>query len=326
MRLPYFDFSGPETLHEVLAVMERYGEGARLHAGGTDVISLMRLGLLRPSHLVGLKNVTGLRGIRRQGQTLRIGAMTTLSELTASEAVRQDAPGLYDAALSVAAPPIRNMATIGGNIFQGSRCLFYNQSAVWRLERAPCLKAGGESCLAVPKGKKCFSLYQGDIAPALIASGARVKIEKRKAKPREVPVEELFTGQGREPVRLAPGEVATEVVVPIFKHAAAAYAKLRLRSAVDYPFAGAAAFVAVGKKRIESARLVLSAAGPAPVIVPLDGLVAGKAPSAVDLDAIGRSVPRGLPLVDNHILPASYRRKMLAVFAMRAMEAALRRI
>jgi len=67
MRLPYFDFFEPETLQEALTLMERYGEQARPHAGGTDMIPLMRLGLLRPSHIVGLKNLQELKGIKRQG-------------------------------------------------------------------------------------------------------------------------------------------------------------------------------------------------------------------------------------------------------------------
>jgi 4-hydroxybenzoyl-CoA reductase subunit beta len=178
----------------------------------------------------------------------------------------------------------------------------------------------------VPGGKKCFSVYQGDVAPALIAAGAKVRVEKKKAKPREVLVEELFTGQGREPVRLGPGEVATGIIIPVSPNTASSYKKFRLRSAVDYPLAGAAAFVAVSRGTIESARLVLSAAGPAPVAVPLDGLVAGKKPSAIDLDAIGRSIPKNLPLVNNHVLPASYRRKMFTVFAKRAIKAALERV
>jgi 4-hydroxybenzoyl-CoA reductase subunit beta len=326
MRLPYFDFFEPATLPEMLTLMERYGEKVRPHAGGTALLPLIRLGLLRPSGLVGLGKLRGLKGIDRRGEALHIGAMTTLSELAASPAVRKDAAGLHDAVLSVAVPPIRTMATIGGNIFQDSRCLFYNQSAAWRLERQPCLKAGGKMCLALNGSRKCFSVYQGDLAPALIALGARVRLEKKGGEPREVPVEELFTGQGRRPVRPGPGEVATEIIVPIVRDTGSSYKKLRLRSAVDYPLAGASAFVAIKGGTIEIARLVLSAAGPAPVAVPLDGLVSGKKPSAVDLDAVGRSIPKNLPLVNNQIVPASYRRKMLAVFAKRAMKAALERV
>lgn len=326
MRLPYFEFFEPVTVQEVLAIMERYGEQVRPLAGGTDMIPLMRFGLLQPSQVVGLKNLPQLKGIKREGQALRIGAMTTLSELTGSATIKKDLSALYDAVLAVAAPPIRNVATIGGNIFQNSRCLFYNQSSAWRLERQPCLKAGGKLCLAAPGSKKCFSVYQGDVAPALIACDAKIKIEKKKGKPREIPVQELFTGQGREPIRLAAGEMATEIIIPLSRNTGSSYKKFRLRSAMDYPLAGAAAFVSLTRGTIDSARLVLSAAGPAPVIVPLDGLVIGKKAAAVDLDAIGKSIPKNLPIVNNHILPASYRRKMFAVFGKRAMKAALEQV
>lgn len=326
MRLPCFDLLEPATLSELLDLMERSGKHVRPLAGGTDMIPRIRFGLFRPPQLASLKNLQELKGIKRRGQALQIGAMTTLSELALSPAVKKDLPVLYEAVLGVAAPPIRNVATIGGNVFQNSRCLFYNQSPAWRRERQPCLKAGGKVCLAVPGSKKCFSVYQGDIAPALIAVGAKVRIEAKNRKPREVPVEEFFTGEGREPIGIQPGELATQFIIPVSRNTGSSYEKFRLRSAVDYPLAGAAAFVAVKRGRIESARLVLSAAGPAPVVVPLDGLAAGAKPSAVDLDAIGRSIPKNLPLVNNTVLPGSYRRHLFSVFARRALKNALDRV
>lgn len=326
MRLPYFDLFEPATLPELLTTLERYGEQVRLLAGGTDIIPLMRFGLLQPAKLVSLKNLRELKGIKRQGQAFYIGAMTTLSELAGSPTIEKGAPVLYEAVLAVAAPPIRNAATIGGNVFQNSRCLFYNQSSVWRRERQPCLKAGGKLCHAVRGSKKCFSVYQGDVAPALIAAGAKVRIEEKRRKPREVPVEELFTGQGLEPLCLRPGQLATQFIVPISRNMGSSYKKFRLRSAMDYPLAGAAASVAVKRGKIESARLVLSAAGPGPCIVPLQGFGIGETVADLDLAAIGRAIPKNLPLVNNHVLPASYRREMFSVFAKRAMKTALDRV
>jgi 4-hydroxybenzoyl-CoA reductase subunit beta len=323
MRLPYFDLVEPATLPELLTTLERYGNQVRLLAGGTDIIPRMRLGLLQPGKLVSLKNLSELKGIKRQGQAFHVGAMTTLAALAGSKAIEKDAPLLHEAVLAVAAPPIRNAGTIGGNVFQNSRCLFYNQSSTWRRERQPCLKAGGKVCLAVPGSKKCFSVYQGDVAPALIAAGAKVRIEEKGRRPREVLVEELFTGQGLAPLGLRPGQTATRFIVPVSRNTGSRYEKFRLRSAIDYPLAGAAASVAVRRGRIESARLVLSAAGPGPLIVPLDGLAEGKAPKEIDLEAIGRAIPKNLPLGNNHILPASYRREMFSVFAKRAMKSAL---
>jgi 4-hydroxybenzoyl-CoA reductase subunit beta len=327
MRLAYFDFFEPDTLQEMFTIMERYGKRVRLLAGGTDIIPLMKFGLITSPYLLGLKNLPELKGIKRQGQNVHIGAMTTLTGIVASGLISKHLPALHEAALAVAAPPIRNVATIGGNLFQNSRCLFYNQSSTWRLEREACLKAGGKTCLAVPGSKKCFSVYQGDLAPALIVHEARVRIEKKRGKPREVAVRELFTGQGHEPVRRAAGEVATEIIVPIpGNRMGSGYRKLRLRSAMDYPLAGAAAFVSAAKGTIDSARIVLSAAGPAPVVVPLNGFIIGKKPADVDLESVGESIPKNLPIVNNSVAPAWYRRKMLAVFAKRAMQAALERL
>jgi 4-hydroxybenzoyl-CoA reductase subunit beta len=326
MRLPFFDFSEPATLSELFAIMERYGERVRPLAGGTDLIPQIRFGLLQPAQLVSLKNLRELKGIKREGKAIHIGSITTLSELAASQTIKKNSPALYEAALAVAAPPIRNVATIGGNVFQNSRCLFYNQSSTWRLERPPCLKAGGKACLAVPGSKKCFSVYQGDIAPALIAIGARVRIEGKRRKTRELPVEELFTRQGLEPIRILPGEIATQFVVPIPQKATSSYQKFRLRSAVDYPLAGVAASVAVKRRKIETVRLVLSASGPAPVIVPLQGISIGETVTEVDLEVVGRAIPKNLPLVNNLTLPASYRREMFSVFAKRAIKTALERV
>ena len=327
MRLPYFDFFEPDTQQEMFTIIERYGKRVQLLAGGTDIIPLMKLGLITPQCLLGLKNLPELKGIKRQGQSLHIGAMTTLAAIAASGLIKKHFPALHEAALAVAAPPIRNVATVGGNLFQNSRCLFYNQSNAWRLERQACLKAGGKTCLAVSGSTKCFSVYQGDLAPALIVHEAKIRTEKKRGKPREFPVQALFTGQGHEPVRRAAGEIATEIIVPIpGRRTGSSYQKLRLRSAMDYPLAAAAAFVSAGRGVIDSARLVLSAAGPAPVVVPLDGLIVGRKPADVDLESVGESIPKNLPVVNNNIAPAWYRRKMLAVFAKRAMKAALERL
>ena len=324
MRLPYFDFLESDALREMFTIMERYGKRVQLLAGGTDIIPLMKLGLIRSPYLLGLKNVPELKGIKRQGQNLHIGTTTTLTEVAASGLIEKHLPALHQAALAVAAPPIRNVATVGGNLFQNSRCLFYNQSNTWRLERQACLKAGGKTCLAVPGSKKCFSVYQGDLAPALIVHEAKIRTERKRGKPREFPVQALFTGQGHEPLRREAGEIATEIIVPIpGKRTGSSYQKLRLRSAMDYPLAGAAAFVSAGRGIIDSARLVLSAAGPAPVVVPLDGLIVGRKPADVDLESVGESIPKNLPIVNNNVAPAWYRRKMLGVFAKRAMKAAL---
>ena len=131
--------------------------------------------------------------------------MTSLADLWSSAIIRDNFLALHQAVEAVAAPPIWNVATIGGNICQNSRCLYYNQSKAWRLERPPCLKAGGNICHAVPKGKKCFSVYSGDLAPALIAlRSTRLRHEKESVQDHPSPrylqrqrAGSIDTGQGR---------------------------------------------------------------------------------------------------------------------------------
>ena len=204
MRLPNFDYREPATLEEALSIMEENQGDARVLAGGTDLIPLMKYGLDVPSLIVSLKNVDDLKGIILRDNEVYIGAMTSLADLRSSAIIRDNLLALHQAVEAVAAPPIWNVATIGGNICQNSRCLYYNQSKAWRLEKPPCLKAGGNICHAVPKGKKCFSVYSGDLAPALMALSSRVSVTK-KNQSRIIPLQDIFSGNGLDPLTLCRG-------------------------------------------------------------------------------------------------------------------------
>jgi 4-hydroxybenzoyl-CoA reductase subunit beta len=325
MRLPYFDYYEPATLEEALGLMAEHCGDLRMLAGGTEVLPLMKFGLVRPSHMMNPGNVSGLRGISAQDGIVHIGAMTTLTALSVSPGIRPNFNAICEAVESVAAPPIRNVATIGGNLCQNSRCLFYNQSEAWREEQPPCFKAGGDACLAVPGGKKCFSVYQGDLAPVLIAFGASIKVEK-KGSSRTIPLEELFSGEAKHPIALSADEMVTEVLLPLPKgRVGSAYRKMRVRAAMDYPLLSVAAVISVNDAgRIDEARVVVGAAGPAPSIVQeVAELLLGQDSRSVDLDKAGQVAARRTQMVDNLVLPASYRKKMIAVFARRAINAAI---
>jgi carbon-monoxide dehydrogenase medium subunit len=111
-----FDYSAPRTLDEVLALLAKHGDGARLLAGGHSLIPLMKLRLAQPGHVVDLRRVAALRGVRREGGALVIGAMTTYAELVASAEVRDATPVIIDAASRVGDPQVRNRGTIGGSL------------------------------------------------------------------------------------------------------------------------------------------------------------------------------------------------------------------
>jgi 4-hydroxybenzoyl-CoA reductase subunit beta len=327
MRLPDFEYREPVTLEEALTILKENQGGTRVLAGGTDLIPLMKYGLDVPSLIVSLKNVDDLKGINLRDNEVFIGAMTSLAELGSSGVIRDNFPALHQAVEAVAAPPIWNVATLGGNLCQNSRCLYYNQSKAWRLERPSCLKAGGNLCHAVPMGKKCFSVYSGDLAPALIALGSKVGL-KKKNQSRISPLRELFSGNGLAPLTMARDELITGVILPLpGKRDGSSYVKMRVRSAVDYPLLSAAVSVTLGEgRKIEKAELILGAVGPTPIVVQTDQIFAGSPIDRIDHHALRELLGQGTPLVDNLSLPGSYRRRMLPVVAQKAIHEALESI
>lgn len=327
MRLPKFDYLEPAALEEVLSILGDLQGEARVLAGGTDLLPLMKYGLQTPSTLVSLKNVTELKGIDLRDQEVFIGATTALTDLLASSIIREHFTALHQAVESVAAPPIWNVATLGGNLVQNTRCLYYNQSKAWRLERPPCFKAGGDLCHVVPKGRRCFSVYCGDLAPALMALEGRLSI-RRNNQSTIIPLQDLFTGNGPAPFNLAQDALITAVILPLpGQNSGSNYVKMRLRSAVDYPLLSAAASLTLQEgRKIEKAVLILGAVGPDPVIVETDQLFPGGKPDLIDRDTLGEILRKKVQLVDNLALPGSYRRKILPVVVEKAIRGAFEAI
>jgi 4-hydroxybenzoyl-CoA reductase subunit beta len=325
MSLPPFEFFSPTTIAEALSLMAERGGKLQVLAGGTELMGRLKHGLINPSCVMSLKRVRSLVGIKNKTHTLVIGAGTTVRELAESGLIPDSLKAVSQAALLVAAPPVRNLATVGGNLLQNSRCLYYNQSALVRGGLGPCFKLGGAICHAVKGGKRCFSVYQGDLAPALIAVGAKAKLQNRGSS-RTIPVEELFTGKGKAPFALAGGELLTEIVLPIpVKPSFSAYQKFRLRGSIDYPLASTAVFFSTGEKgTIDSARIVVGAAGPAPkILAEAAGAVISRKAQDVDVEQVGTFAAKAMEAVSNMSLPGPYRRKITAVLTRRALQEAL---
>jgi carbon-monoxide dehydrogenase medium subunit len=111
-----FEYSSPATVDEALALLARHGNGAKVLAGGHSLLPLMKLRFAQPAHLVDLRRVGALRGIRRAPDALAVGAMTTHADVAASAEVRDAVPALADAAGHIGDPQVRNRGTIGGSI------------------------------------------------------------------------------------------------------------------------------------------------------------------------------------------------------------------
>jgi 4-hydroxybenzoyl-CoA reductase subunit beta len=268
MKLSPFQYHAPASLSRCAHLLQSYGEEAVLVAGGTELFVRMKLGLAKKAHLISISAIRGIDGVSadRKG-ALIIGAGTNLSAIADSQLVRKTLPALAEAASLVATTQIRNMATLGGNLFQETRCFYYNRSANWRKAVPACFKRGGDVCHVVPKGNKCFAVYQGDMAPLLVALGSTA-ILFRDGKKEEAPLESLFTGEGKSPFRKGEYLLLAGVrIPPIAQGDYAGYRKYRLRNGMDFPLAGVAVVVNRKAGAIADLKICLTGVSSAPVVV-----------------------------------------------------------
>jgi 4-hydroxybenzoyl-CoA reductase beta subunit len=215
------------------------------------------------------------------------------------------------------------MATVGGNLCQDTRCLYYNQSEFWRGAQPDCFKSGGAVCRAISGADRCHSAYQGDLAPVLIALEARVKLVTKESH-RTIPLSELYTGEGERPIRLAPGEMLTEIEVPSPGGAGGAdYQKLRYRGAMDHPLVGVAALLHRKGETCVKANLVVTAIASAPVLMEEAGrsLQGKRINEAIITQAAQANYEAAHPIAQIGST-SLYRRKMVRVLARRAIERA----
>jgi xanthine dehydrogenase YagS FAD-binding subunit len=228
-------------------------DGLPVH-GGTEVVPLLRAGLLKADALVDIRGVIP-RGI----EGTRIGAGATLAEL---ECDPQVPAALREACKLAASPQLRNMGSVGGNLLQATRCWY------WRLDW-PCRLHGGDECFAhegehrehaIFANDFCASAHPSDVAAALLALDATLRTNRR-----ELPIGDLYrlpTEDDRRTTTLEPGEVILELEVPPAD--ASVYLKAMDRKRWSFPQVGVAAARAAGGTRI-------ALAGVAPVPWLLDG-------------------------------------------------------
>jgi len=297
--LPPLSIEAPDRLDAVPALL---ASGARVLAGGTDLLPAMKMGLLPAPALVSLRRLPQLRGVVERDGGLSIGAATPLLDLRGDPRIAARYPALAAAAATVATRTIQGMATLGGNVLLDARCAFYNQPAGWREAIGGCLKCEGHVCHVAPRGKGCYAAHSADTVPVLWLLGARVELLGCEGL-REMPIAALYPGEdGRRPHSLAPDELLTRVLLPRPAEAVAHH-KVRVRGAIDF----GALLVAV-QRRGAGARAVLSAVGPAPIELSVD--------RADDLPAAAHALARPLP---THLHDTPWRRQMVEVAVRRAL-------
>ncbi len=321
MSLPSFQLLRPKTLDEAVALMAKHDGEAKIVAGGTDLLPSMKQKLFTPAYVLDLRGVGELRGIRNMpGNGVEIGALTTLTAIEHSAIIRKDYPVLYEAVKTVASPVLRNMGTLGGNVCLDTRCLWYNQSLLWRKSCGFCLKKDGNLCHVAPGGNFCWATFSGDTPPALLCLGAEVEIAGPEGL-RRTPLSEFYVNDGIVRLHLAPNEIVTRVHLP---EAAAgwrgSYQKLRVRGSIDYPLAGVAVALKMKSGRVEDARVAITALNPAPFLVKdADAQLIGMVPSEEIAERIGELAARTAKPLTTSALTPEYRREMVRVFAKRAV-------
>ncbi|HOE17489.1 MAG TPA: FAD binding domain-containing protein [Syntrophorhabdaceae bacterium] len=268
MNLPRFIYHSPSSLKECIATLADKKNSAQVLAGGSDLLVRMKLRLEAPGSLVSLADIPTLKDIvYRPGKGLTIGAGVTLSLLASDAVIRERCPALADAAGLVATNQIRTVATIGGNILQNTRCRYYNRSPLWGMAVSPCFKRNGGLCHVVPRGKRCFAVYQGDLAPLLIALNASVKIVSKKGA-EEAPLESLYSGDGKSPFNNLAGKVVEGLTIPEGSlNMLSAYRKYRLRGGIDFPLAGVAVALKLDNGLVQDLRLCLTGVASRPFTV-----------------------------------------------------------
>ncbi len=268
LNLPKIEYCRPENDEELAACMGEHQGNFSLLAGGTALVNDLKRGLSDAGVLISLGALPGLKGIEydRDRDCLLIGSMTTLAEMSASAVLRDLLPGLVRAVSLTAAPPIRNRATLGGNLCLDTRCYYYNQSLAWRKLRQPCFKCGGEACLAVPGARKCQSVFSADLPPLLLALEAKLEIHTEGTG--EMSLAELYTGDGAAPHNLPENACITKIIIDEVSQKWGEYRKFRLRKSIDFPLAG----VALGGRKtsnrsFKQPRVVLGALASGPLTV-----------------------------------------------------------
>jgi carbon-monoxide dehydrogenase medium subunit len=272
-----FEFFEPTTVGEVVGLVD--GEKARVLAGGVDLVLKMRLRQIVPERVISLQKVTGLDHVHANGSGLRFGALVTLRQIERSPAVEEDWPLLAEAIRSIVSVQTKTMGTAIGNL-----------------------------CVGTPAS---------DVAPALCALGATVKIAGMDAV-REIPIEEFFVDVGKTAV--GPHEIVTEIHVPrVPGGSSGAFMKLS-KTSEDIAKVNAAVMVTVADGRCLGAKIALGSVAPTP-------LRAARAEEALrGTDLSERSIVKAAEAAAEEVAPisdvrstAAYRKEMVRVLVRDAL-------
>ncbi|OGB88277.1 MAG: 4-hydroxybenzoyl-CoA reductase [candidate division NC10 bacterium RIFCSPLOWO2_02_FULL_66_22] len=321
MRLPAFRYLAPRSLAEATRMIADAGPDGMLVSGGTDLYPNMKRLQFDPRILVGLRHLPELLGVSGDPQRgMRIGAATSLHQISLHPAIRAHYPSLATAAGSVATPQIQRMGTIGGNLCVDTRCNYYNQSYEWRRAIGFCMKRDGDVCLVAPGSPRCVAVSSSDTAPVMMALGATVVLTGPDGE-RTVPAAALYRDDGMAYLTRRPEEILTAILLPPVDGLRSTYWKLRRRGSFDFPILGVAASLRLGGDgTCADARIVLGAVSPHPMrAAAAEEVLLGRRLTPELIEEAAMAAYRPAKPLDNTDLTLAYRKRMVRVFVSRAL-------
>ncbi|HVM62033.1 MAG TPA: FAD binding domain-containing protein [Verrucomicrobiae bacterium] len=259
-----FQYASP---HSVDGAISQAGDHGRFFAGGIDVLGEMKEYIASPRVLVNVKDLPGTRDISA-GKPWTIGANVTISEIEQHAELKLVFPGLQQAAAEVGSPQIRNVATVGGNLAQHSRCWYYRHRDI------QCLKRGGSTCYAREGENKYHSLFTGNpcispvvsnLAVALAALDAKVIVRRGKDEV-AMAIPDLYAKAWDNPQAhnsLGPTDLILRVQIPDDGRTSA-YKQISEKASFDWALVSCAAAAKVDGKKLSKVRVVLGAVSPVP--------------------------------------------------------------
>jgi 4-hydroxybenzoyl-CoA reductase subunit beta len=320
LRLPEFNYIKPKSLQEAARLLAELGSDAMVVAGGTDLYPKMKRGQFTPRHLVTLRNLPEMRGIRIDDGGMWIGAGETLTRVARDRSVNELFPALAQAADAVSSPQLRNVGTIGGNVFVDTRCNYYDQTFFWRNAAGFCMKKDGEICLVAPKSKVCLAVMSSDTAPVLCSLEATALLVSPHGS-RPVPFSELYGTDGINYLAKRKDELLQGIRIPraVFGRRSV-YLKLARRGSFDFPVLGVAATLHSDPQGVCTAvSVVLTAVASAPVYVEVSPILQGCKVTPELIEAVAESAARVSHPVDNTDMDYWYRKRMTKIYVKRAL-------
>ncbi|HPU57028.1 MAG TPA: FAD binding domain-containing protein [Verrucomicrobiota bacterium] len=250
---------------------ELVADGGAYLAGGNDLLNMMKDHLVEPTRLVNIKSLPGLNRIQPGPQTWTLGALVTVAEIEDHAELKKTFPGLRQAAAEAASRQIRNVATLGGNLAQHSRCWYF------RHRDTLCLKKGGDTCYARHGENKYHSLFTGNtcispvvsnLAVALAVLDATVVVD-REGKEMRMTIPEFYAKAWDNPMAhnsLSPGDLILRVEIPV-QNRRSAYQQISEKASFDWALVSCAASARVEGGKVTQARIALGSISPVPHLV-----------------------------------------------------------